>query len=219
MAWVAPKVKGDPPVHRSAHTMALSGTKLVVFGGSHGGQARLNDVHALDTALMTWSRIQTKGVVPEGRAGHSCTSLTSTELLIFGGDTGAGQLNDVLIFDVTKSEWSRLTTKGSPPSVRNSHSAVLYGQNIFIFGGYGKGAMNDLTILDTKAKSWFSPETSGKAANPRCYHTANMYGSKMIVFGGFDGVRRFHDVYVLDTSTLITPSLSLFLTLFLTCRV
>jgi len=43
---------------------------------------------------------------------------------------------------------------------------------------------------------------SGNGPSPRYSHTATpfSFGKKLVVFGGTDGVRRFNDVYILDTS-------------------
>ena len=45
-------------------------------------------------------------------------------------------LNDLLRFDVKDCSWGRVVTTGSPPAPRYHHSAVVFANSMFIFGGY-----------------------------------------------------------------------------------
>ena len=45
-------------------------------------------------------------------------------------------LNDLLRFDVKDCSWGRVVTTGSPPAPRYHHSAVVFANSMFVFGGY-----------------------------------------------------------------------------------
>jgi N-acetylneuraminic acid mutarotase len=60
------------------------GKKLYIFGGWDGSK-RLNDLFALDTAKMIWTKIESEqGSIPSPRAGMSLTNLND-RLVLFGG--------------------------------------------------------------------------------------------------------------------------------------
>ena len=45
-------------------------------------------------------------------------------------------LNDLLRFDIKENSWGRVVVTGTPPAPRYHHSAVVYANSMFIFGGY-----------------------------------------------------------------------------------
>lgn len=45
-------------------------------------------------------------------------------------------LNDLLRFDIKENTWGRVVTTGNPPAPRYHHSAVVYANSMFVFGGY-----------------------------------------------------------------------------------
>ena len=45
-------------------------------------------------------------------------------------------LNDMLRFDIKENSWGRVVTTGTPPAPRYHHSAVVYANSMFVFGGY-----------------------------------------------------------------------------------
>ena len=85
---------------------------------------------------------QIEGVPPCPRGGHSAT-LTGASLVVFGGHFYEGQengfkyLNDTYVLDVNSSRWFKPKISGTPPPPRYSHTSVLAGSRIIIFGGKG----------------------------------------------------------------------------------
>ena len=78
-------------------------------------------------------------------------------MIIFGGQDGSiSALNDVHSFNLSSNAWTQITTSGSSPSARYSHSAVLYnGDQMIIFGGNGGSAtFNDVHSLDLSSNAW-----------------------------------------------------------------
>lgn len=91
------------------------------------------------------------------------------------------------MLDLNASRWFTPKVKGTSPPGRYSHTAVLAGQKIIIFGGLGKnGAVfRDLHALDSLTMTWYQgPESSG-GPTPRYNHSATLVNQvKMFVFGG-----------------------------------
>jgi hypothetical protein len=58
---------------------------------------------------------------------------------------------------------------------------VVYGDFMFVFGGYAGGYLNDFHKLDSTDNSWSGAiTTSGTSPSARYYHTSVVYGDFMI---------------------------------------
>lgn len=65
-------------------------------------------------------------------------------------------MNDTYQLDVNANRWHKAKVSGTPPAPRYSHSAVLAGQRIIIFGGKGeKTVYRDLHALDPLTLTWY----------------------------------------------------------------
>ena len=57
-------------------------------------------------------------------------------VFIFNRILGGSRVNDFFEIDFEQNEWKAVTVlSGVPPSARHSHSAVVYKNSIYIFGG------------------------------------------------------------------------------------
>lgn len=88
------------------------------------------------------------------------------------------------------------------PKERAGHSAVLYENSIYIFGGKDDEnfKLNDLWKFDLAARTWTNLETAtGTAPMARAGHTANVYEGKMFIFGGiFEVTKELNDCHIYD---------------------
>lgn len=92
--WSRLRVSGTPPEHRFGHTMDVSGSDIVMFGGwSKTSGARFKheptegecDYFMIwSTDTMSWKRGKYLGNPPTIRFGHTSTAI-GPHLLIFGG--------------------------------------------------------------------------------------------------------------------------------------
>lgn len=102
--------------------------------------------------------------------------------------------------------WSILRTSGSGPGPRDSHTAVVVGARMLVFGGTnGSKKVNDLHVLDLGSREWTRPDCRGPPPAARESHTAYVVdGDKMVVFGGSGegGANYLNDVHVLDLKTM-----------------
>ena len=143
----------------------------------------------------------------------TCTAV-GKKLIVFGGGDGPAYYNDIYVLDTPLNfRWSKPRISGDRvPSKRRAHTACLYKNGIYVFGGGdGVRALNDvwrLDVADTNKMSWklISAPTSSSADDKtkpkaRGYHTANIVGSKLIIFGGSDGGKCPRDVWVFDIET------------------
>ena len=208
MYWSKALTSGIPIPNLRAHTTALIGSNLYIFGGCDS-RACFNDLYVLDGDAFYWSRPHVVGDIPMPLRAMTCTAV-GKKLVVFGGGDGPAYYNDVYVLDTVNFRWTRPRIVGDKlPSKRRAHTACLYKNGIYIFGGGdGVRALNDvwrLDVSDMNKMSWKLISAPDKAAGAkdyrpkaRGYHTANMVGSKLIIFGGSDGGECFDDVWVYD---------------------
>ncbi|KAK1764810.1 Tip elongation aberrant protein 1 [Phialemonium atrogriseum] len=222
MYWSRAPVSGSPHTALRAHTTTLVGSNVYVFGGCDS-RTCFNELYVLDADSFHWSTPHVVGDLPLPLRAMTCTAV-GKKLVVFGGGDGPAYYNDVYVLDTVNFRWSRPRILGDKvPSKRRAHTACLYKNGIYVFGGGdGVRALNDiwrLDVSDTNKMSWKlvsaptsppSPSASsskspgakdGGSPKARGYHTANMVGSKLIIFGGSDGGECFNDVWVYDVET------------------
>lgn len=87
------------------------------------------------------------------------------------------------------------------PSPRDSHSASIFSDCLYLFGGSTGAARNDLYEYRFDAQTWrevkpISSDPSSRDVRcpcPRFCHTGVVYNSCLYVFGGYDGQNRLND--------------------------
>ncbi|TKW58404.1 Host cell factor 1 [Colletotrichum tanaceti] len=210
MYWSRAPVSGAPHTSLRAHTTTLVGSNIFVFGGCDS-RACFSELYVFDADAFYWSVPHVTGETPVPLRAMTCTAV-GKKLVIFGGGDGPAYYNDIYVLDTTNFRWHRpKITSDRVPSKRRAHTACLYKNGIYIFGGGdGVRALNDvwrLDVSDMNKMSWklvSGPERAPPPGvretrpKPRGYHTANMVGSKLIIFGGSDGGECFNDVWVYD---------------------
>ncbi|KAG7293165.1 hypothetical protein NEMBOFW57_003211 [Staphylotrichum longicolle] len=216
MYWSRAPTSGAPHTALRAHTTTLVGSNVYVFGGCDS-RACFNELYVLDADGFYWSTPHVVGDVPVPLRAMTCTAV-GKKLVVFGGGDGPAYYNDVYVLDTVNLRWSKPRILGDKvPSKRRAHTACLYKNGIYVFGGGdGVRALNDiwrLDVSDMTKMSWklISAPSSGDGRSPvtgkdirpkaRGYHTANMVGSKLIIYGGSDGGECFNDVWVYDVET------------------
>lgn len=214
MYWSKAFVSGSPHSNLRAHTTTLIGSNIYIFGGCDA-RTCFNTVYVLDADAFYWSVPHMVGDIPSPLRAMTCTAV-GKKLVVFGGGDGPAYYNDVYVLDTVNFRWTKPRILGDRiPSKRRAHTACLYKNGIYVFGGGdGVRALNEiwrLDVSDTTKMSWKlisgseKPTSSGRETRPKArgYHTANMVGSKLIIFGGSDGGECFDDVWVYDIETQI----------------
>lgn len=112
--------------------------------------------------------------------------------------------SDVLVLDLETMVWNTLVATGQGPGPRDSHSAVVLGNNMIVFGGTsGSNKCNDLHILNLVTKEWSRPKCTGTPPSPRESHSATLVDDEeLVVFGGSGEGECLNDLHVLDLKTM-----------------
>ncbi|KDQ54582.1 hypothetical protein JAAARDRAFT_38267 [Jaapia argillacea MUCL 33604] len=208
MYWSRAPVYGVMPAHgMRAHSVSLVDHVAWLFGGCDE-KGCWQDVYCFDTETMQWSHPEMLGDVPPPCRAHTAT-LVDRQLIVFGGGQGPVYYNSVYVLDTVTHRWTKppLPNGDDGPAPRRAHTAVLYRNKIWVFGGgNGMQALNDLWTLDVgvppEKMKWESLETKGRHPAPRGYHTSNLVGNVMVVVGGSDGRECFSDIWCLNLDSL-----------------
>mmetsp|Transcript_32293 Transcript_32293/g.53384 ORF Transcript_32293/g.53384 Transcript_32293/m.53384 type:complete len:618 (+) Transcript_32293:54-1907(+) len=172
--WTQPKVIGDKPAGRYAHTAIAQGRNIYIFGGKSRGE-------------MTFAFGEEK---PPAMFGDKKKGKRETD---------AEVTDEVLVLDTSSfpsGEWQELGTIGTGPCSRYKHASCLVPESqnkarMFIFGGCDEegNALGDQWFLDIAAKAWSSVDTSGVRPVARYGHSATLLPAqyKVLVLGGTDG--------------------------------
>lgn len=205
--WFMPEVKGDVPPGCAAYGFACDGTRLLVFGGMIEYGRYSNDLYELQSANWEWRHVRPKppknDVVPCPRLGHSFTMIGS-QVFLFGGlandsddpkDNIPRYLNDLYILDTRPGQpvmqWEKITSfNGTPPSPRESHTAVAYIPKKTTSNNSNNNTQNS-TNSDNGTSSTISNNT--------------VPGAKLIIYGGMAGCR-LDDLHILDLNNMTWSS-------------
>jgi len=208
---------GTAPTPRHSHSGVEYDGSMYIFAGYDGNYR--SDFHRYNFSQRKWSAVPVKGAVPKARYRTSAGAYKN-RMLVIGGHDGAKHLNDFYQFNFDTLEWSLVETHStvSPPSPRDSHSAVICGDSMYLFGGSTGSARNDLYSFNFEHETWqeIRPTAdSGQKALvpcPRFCHTCDIHNKSLYIFGGYDGQQRLNDFWQFKLATEVDidiPSSSL----------
>jgi hypothetical protein len=151
-AWTQLAPTGTPPSARWSHSAIYDPIRdrALVFGGFNGSSYP-SDIRALSLAgTPTWTQLAPTGTPPTARKDHSAIyDSVRDRMLVFGG-YASGYPTEVRALSLAGTPaWTQLAPTGTPPSGRESHTAI-YDQardRMVVFGGYGGSSLNDVWAL------------------------------------------------------------------------
>lgn len=158
-----------------------------------------------------WKQLQScEEFVGTKRSKHTMVAWDD-RVYVFGGDNGKKMLNDFLVSHVRDSSWARVVYTGQPPPPRYHHSAVVFRNSMFIFGGYA-GDINSNSNLHNKndlfeycfsTSQWidWSDKITGTLPPARSAHGAAVFKNKLWIYAGYDGNARLDDMWVIDLTS------------------
>jgi hypothetical protein len=183
--WTPLTVSADPGP-RAGYAAAFDDRRhriLYVGGLSGAGQSPppSDDVWALDSDALTFTKLTTVGTPPVARAGHAVVyDHDRDRLLVFGGDSstvyGGGVLGDLWQLDFTGSadgRWQPLaigSTTLAPPPLRDAAVALDEARGLMVlFGGARDGASfsAELWAYNLVSDAWLKLATAGDLPSAR----------------------------------------------------
>ncbi len=193
-AWTQLFPAGTPPPGRFSTRATYDPVRdrVLVYGGlPYDGSVWALWLSAIGAPF--WTQLAPTGTPPSARADQGMFyDLVRDRMIVFGGGTAAGYLNDAWALSLTGTpSWSQLTPMGSPPAARRG--PVIYDSlrdRLAFFGGWvntQNPRFNDtweLSLPGTPAWSHLTP--SGTSPNNLTWHTLTYDPprTRMLVYGG-----------------------------------
>ncbi|MGH7740617.1 MAG: Kelch repeat-containing protein [Candidatus Eiseniibacteriota bacterium] len=201
---------------RVGHTAIYDpvGDRMVIFGGNNSLTGARNDVLALSlSGSPAWTLLAPSGPVTPTRTLHTAIDDPIRQrMIVFGGASGIGDANDVWALSLSGSPaWTQLAPGGTPPSGRETHSAIYDSarDRMVVFAGRGMtGENNDVWALALAGgTAWTQLAPSGITPGAHYEHSAIYDPSydRMVVFGGVAG-GAVNDVWDLNWSDALGVS-------------
>lgn len=209
---------------RYGHVATYDSTndRMTIFGGAQGLPAPCgNDVWILLGASgqknnASWVQETVSGSSPASRvyAAGAYDPTTNTMMVFGGNDCFSGYFNDVWILSNANGLtgtpiWTQLEPSGTPPSARESASAIYDSNNniLTIYGGdTGSTLYGDAWVLSNAngkggTATWTQLRPSGTPPPSRTGHTAtyDSVNNRMTIFGGTNGSITLTDSWVLTS--------------------
>jgi N-acetylneuraminic acid mutarotase len=177
------------------------------FIGGYNGYDYTNEVHKFDPNTNVTEPVTTTGE-PFTRRSALTALVHKDSVYTFGGWNGFSRtwFNDVNCLDFTTMNWRAIQAKGTPPRERTSHSAVVWKDSMYVFGGFsGEEYLNDLHEFDFNTETWrdISHECKGNIPAPRSRFCAAVHGDFMFLLGGWNKVGYFNDFYMFNFRTKV----------------
>ncbi|KAI4879791.1 hypothetical protein NFI96_027197 [Prochilodus magdalenae] len=193
--WYQPIVEGDRPLPRFGHSTTLLPDKLVIFGGRKTA-AYLNDLHILDLgSFMEYTAVKYENMPPLARGFHAAVPVSDNRVLISGGCSALGALQDLHLFNLDTNSWTSVVCPLLCSKPRAGHSLISLGGTavsdtnareqkdhrrtcspkqftVLVFGG----SDNDGTFYDDVVKCIVDIPTEGLGLGSKDVHKIKTYG-------------------------------------------
>lgn len=152
-----------------------------VIGGFVGSK-EVSEMMRYDINTGKWHQFCIKQII--NLHSHTCVPYKNM-LYVYGGKSKENGYNsEIYLFNTENQTMEIVNVTGEKPRPRAGHSAVVYNEKMYIFGGkYSKGILSDLWSFDFKDKKW-KMETLNDFNFSRKCHLAFVLGSEMLVIGG-----------------------------------
>ena len=110
----------------------------------------------------------------------------------FGGYDGTSRVNTFHAFSFAEKRWSPVlpsANSAGPPSPRDRHVAVAFGNSFYVHGGFdGTSRVSDFWLFDLSSMCWREVVVlDGRPPSPRHSHSAVVHSHSLYVYGGYDG--------------------------------
>lgn len=141
------------PKARGYHTANMVGSKLIIFGGSDGGEC-FRDVWVFDVETLVWKAVNIP--VSYARLSHTAT-IVGSYLFVIGGHDGVEYSNEVLLLNLVTMQWDKRRIYGQAPTGRGYHGTVLHDSRLYVTGGFdGVTVFGDVHILELAVHAYYS---------------------------------------------------------------
>jgi hypothetical protein len=189
----------ETPFRRIGHSLAYDSSRdrVLLFGGE--GPGTNTEMWFLDPA-SNWRTVDAPfDSVPIAVDNPAAVYYEAADsVLLFGGDRAFGDIDQLLMLNLTLMELVRLSPN-PPPSGRHGHQMVYNSQDhiAFLFGGFSDTPSLDFTKLySVDNDTWWlsdAPDPDRRFDHSMTYDSVN---NRAVLFGGSDESQLFSDTWV-----------------------
>eukprot|EP00347_Sterkiella_histriomuscorum_P006674 403351868 len=204
LMWHHTDTSGPSPGAISHHTSVVFNERMYLFGGSKANGEENSKFFSLDLKSYRWEVIQSRGQVPTTRDEHTAL-IYEGSLIIFGGFVNGVRSNEIYRYYFNDNRWELVQQLSDEcPPARAGHSAIQYGDSMYIFGGKDEdnNKLNDIWQFNFNTYIWTEVACGNNPEQmplPRSGHTASLYKDQMVIFGGIHEVtKELDDMMVFD---------------------
>jgi hypothetical protein len=188
---------GTVPSGRTGASMTYDSAlnTMVLFGGYNTTQGYLNDLWYLGSG---WKQPTVQSGSPPARAfaGVAYDSAPSSRsLIVFGGDSNSGSLNDTWEWD--GSRWGQYVPSASPPAMYGQSMAYDQGTGyLTLFGGFTTSGYTNATWQWNG--TWVEASTTGPSARELAAMAYDSGTGNLVMVGGNAGGTLQNDTWIWD---------------------
>jgi hypothetical protein len=158
---------------------------------------------------QNWTELPASNA-PSPRANSSAIYYSAeNQMIIFGGRTDAGSVNEVWILDLNSNIWENITPTGASPAPRITANAVYDSlmSRMIIWSGQGAELYNDVWAFNLINNTWTQLWQDGNVAGAplKRYGTAAVFdplNRRFVNFAGFTTSGRFDDTWSFQVDSI-----------------
>eukprot|EP01125_Pyxidicula_operculata_P017552 TRINITY_DN6145_c0_g2_i3.p1 TRINITY_DN6145_c0_g2~~TRINITY_DN6145_c0_g2_i3.p1 ORF type:complete len:261 (-),score=14.86 TRINITY_DN6145_c0_g2_i3:422-1204(-) len=145
--WQRVKCNGKIPEPRRAHGAVIVGDYMYIYGGFDGIKNVPPVLHRYNFLTKTWEEVEVKSSVAPP-CGRSRTRLVyyHDKLAVIGGWDRVNHFQNWHEFNLKTSTWSE-TKLDYPQGGIAQHSAVVYKNSVYVFGGHNEKENQSSNLL------------------------------------------------------------------------
>ncbi len=182
---------------RAMHAASISQDGRIYIFGGNSTSGPLADLWQYDIITSQWKMLTPTGSPPAPRQQASAV-FYDNKIYFFGGWNGNLSqpiyYNDVWSYSINTNsrdanEWKLVrgaSNSANVPQGRGGHTAVVYGDGMYVFGGVtAQGINGELWRYDFASATWNNNLGGGTVApSPRFGHSSVIYKNSLYVYGG-----------------------------------
>ncbi len=150
-----------------------------------------------------WTQLSTSGAITARSNASAIYDSYNNRMLVFGGNSTSGNLNDIWSLDLNTNAWSLIPTVSTQiPLPRSTHISMFDSleNQLLIWSGQGNSLYNDVWAFNLSDSTWLElfPDGNVSGAPLKRYGVASVFDPflrNIISFAGFTTSGRFDDTW------------------------
>lgn len=202
--WEELPLGSGSPATLCRHSAVVYENSMFIYGGYDNASDSNASTYILDIPNLAWTVIRQERDLPPALDSHTAVLYTDESaawMYVFGGFNFGTRINNLYSLNLKTRKWKLANASENRPVPRSSHTAVVYGNEMFVFGGVDDDSnkLDDLWKIDLRTYAWSLVEVVGGVPSARSGHSAVVYRDLMLVFAGsVDATKETNNMFGYD---------------------